>query len=110
MTKTRKTQVKAETILRPKQVPYRKPATNESRVFNIRMLQDRWDMCLEDVMALLEKHRPRIFGYKAKVNYDNSVDEENVMVNEIDILTIEKKENLSHKKLKPKKVFLPQLN
>lgn len=110
MANTRKVSKQELKQTRQKQIPYKKPATNESRVFNIRMLQDRWDLCLEDVMAILEKHRPIIFGFKSTINYDNTVDEENIMVHEEDILLIEKKDNIPHKKIKPKKIVVPNLN
>jgi len=61
-------------------------------------------------MAILQKHRPQIFGLATKVNYDKTVDEGNVMIFEHDVHKIEKADSLPHCKLKPKKIVLPQLN
>lgn len=96
-------------VMRPKLVPYRKPETNERRVFNIRMLTIRWGLPIEDVMRLLEKHRPQVFGLSSKVNYDKSVDETNVMIYAEDAYSIEIKEKLPHKKIKAKLILLPSI-
>lgn len=98
------------TVARKKLVPYRKPETNERRIFNIRMLTIRWGLPTESIMGLLEKHRPQIFGLSTKVNYDKSVDETNVMVFAEDVYAIEIKEKLAHKKLKAKLMFIPSVS